>query len=151
MAPQAREVPILLIEDSPEDALLTIRAFRRGDIDNRIDVCETADRAVDYLRRGTESDTLGAEPLPCMIVLDLNLPGMDGRDFLKLIKSDDGLRPIPIVVLTTSDDPTDIETCYQNGANSFITKPSRPDEVQQAVHTLKTYWFDVARLPSAKR
>lgn len=151
MATRLNDTPILLIEDSPEDALLTIRAFRRGDIDNRIDVCETADRAFDYLQRGGEFGGLQAEPLPCMIVLDLNLPGMDGRDFLKLVKSDDGLRPIPIVVLTTSDDPTDIETCYRNGANSYITKPSRPDEVQQAVQTLKTYWFDISRLPAAHR
>lgn len=147
MMARAREIPILLVEDSPEDALLTIRAFRRGDIANRVDVCETADRAIDYLRRGGQFDAMGKEPLPCMIVLDLNLPGMDGRDFLKVIKSDDTLRAIPVVVLTTSDEPSDIRICYDNGANSYIPKPTRPDDIQSAVQSIKNYWFDISRLP----
>lgn len=148
MMARTSEIPILLVEDSPEDALLTIRAFRRGNIDNRIDVCETADRAIDYLRRGGQFDAMGQEPLPCMIVLDLNLPGMDGRDFLKIVKGDGQLRSIPVVVLTTSDEPSDIRTCYQNGANTYIPKPSRPDDIQTAVHAIKNYWFDISRLPS---
>jgi two-component system response regulator len=138
--------PILLVEDSPEDFETTRRAFRRAGLRNPMLHCATGDDALDFLhRRGRY--TAATAPRPGIILLDLNLPGTDGRAVLAEIKAEAGLSEIPVVVLTTSADHRDVEACYQAGANSYVQKPMNLDAFMSAIQRLHDYWFDVVILP----
>lgn len=139
--------PILLIEDSPEDTETTLRAFKKAGLVNPVFHCRDGDEALDYLcRRGKFADHLQA-PRPSVILLDLNLPGTDGRDVLAEIKKDEALKPIPVLILTTSADERDIENCYRTGANSYIKKPVDLAGFLRAVQRLKDFWFEAVILP----
>jgi CheY-like chemotaxis protein len=139
--------PILLIEDSPEDYEATVRGLRKAGFSNQVYRCEDGEDALDFLhRRGAYAEP-GRAKRPAMILLDLNLPGTDGRDVLVEIKRDPKLRTIPVVVLTTSRHERDIQTCYDAGANSYIQKPVRLQEFMRAIERLKAYWFEVVILP----
>jgi len=139
--------PILLVEDSPEDFEATVRAFNRSGLRNPIVRCEDGDAALDYLfRRGRHANPETA-PRPGVILLDLNLPGTDGREVLQEIKRHEHLRHIPVIVLTTSTDERDVEACYQAGANSYIQKPVDMDGFIRAIERLNGYWFEVVVLP----
>ncbi len=138
---------ILLVEDSPEDYEVTVRAFRKANLLNPVFHCQDGEEALDYLyRRGRYADPTSA-PRPGLVLLDLNLPGTDGRQVLAQIKSDAQLRTIPVVVLTTSADERDIEGCYRAGANSYVQKPVSLDAFLRSVQVLKSYWIEVAILP----
>ena len=138
--------PVLLVEDSPEDFETTRRAFRRAGLRNPMLHCATGDDALDFLyRRGRY--TAATAPRPGIILLDLNLPGTDGRAVLAEIKAAAGLSEIPVVVLTTSADRRDVEACYQAGANSYVQKPVNLDAFMEAIQRLHDYWFDVVILP----
>jgi CheY-like chemotaxis protein len=138
--------PILLVEDSPEDFETMRRAFRRAGLRNPMLHCSTGDDALDFLhRRGRY--TAATAPRPGIILLDLNLPGTDGRAVLAEIKAAAGLSEIPVVVLTTSADHRDVEACYQAGANSYVQKPVNLDAFMEAIQRLHDYWFDVVILP----
>jgi len=142
--------PILLVEDSPEDFEATVRALRKSGLANPIHRCEDGDEALDYLfHRGAYADPAKA-PRPGVILLDLNLPGTDGREVLAEVKRDEGLKTIPVVVLTTSSDERDIARCYQEGANSYINKPVDLDGFIRAVQRLTDYWFEVVILPKGE-
>jgi two-component system, response regulator len=144
---RAPSQPILLVEDSPEDYEATVRAFKRSGLSNPIFRCEDGENALDFLhRRGPYSDPERA-PRPGVILLDLNLPGTDGREVLTEIKSDDQLKQIPVIVLTTSNDARDVESCYQAGANSYIQKPVDTEGFVRAIERLNGYWFEVVVLP----
>jgi CheY-like chemotaxis protein len=137
----------LVVEDSPEDFETTERAFRRAGLRNRMLRCATGDEALDFLhRRGRYADP-SASPRPSIILLDLNLPGTDGRDVLIEIKAAEALARIPVVVLTTSADHRDVSACYAAGANSYVQKPVDLDVFTQAIRRLSEYWFDVVILP----
>ena len=139
--------PILLVEDSPEDFEITVRAFRRTNMANPIRRCIDGEDALDYLhQRGTYADPALA-PRPAIILLDLNLPGTDGREVLAEIKQHERLKLIPVVVLTTSADESDIQNCYRAGANSFVQKPVDLSGFITAVQRLKDYWFEIVLLP----
>ncbi len=147
--PEMLSQPILLVEDSPEDYETTERAFRRSGLKNPIFRCVDGDEALDFLhRRGSFSDPQKA-PRPGVILLDLNLPGTDGREVLNEIKTDPDLKQIPVIVLTTSKDDRDIEVCYRCGANSYIQKPVDLDGFMKAIERLNDYWFEVVILPKA--
>jgi two-component system, response regulator len=139
--------PILVVEDSPEDFETTLRAFQRAGMRNPLLHCATGDEALDFLhRRGRYEDPRRA-PRPGIILLDLNLPGTDGRDVLREIKQAAPLCNIPVIVLTTSADKRDIDACYRAGANSYIQKPVDLDGFMRAVQQLHDYWFEVVILP----
>lgn len=139
--------PILIVEDSPEDYETTIRAFTKSGLKNPVHRCEDGEEALDFLfNKGLYSDKRKA-PRPGIILLDLNLPGTDGREVLRELKKDESLRKIPVVVLTTSSDPRDIESCYNDGANSYIQKPVNLEGFIKAVQKLKEYWFEIVILP----
>lgn len=138
---------ILIVEDSEEDYITTIRAFKKAKLRNPIVRCKDGDETLDYLfRKGRFSDPAHA-PLPCIVLLDLNLPGTDGREVLKEMKEDKALRKIPVVVMTTSSDERDIKRCYKYGANSYMLKPVSFDGYIQAIQRLNDYWFEVVLLP----
>jgi two-component system, response regulator len=145
--PKIPSQPILLVEDSPEDYEATLRAFRKSGLRNPINRCEDGEEALDYLfRRGRYADP-ESSPCPGVILLDLNLPGTDGRQVLAEIKGDENLKKIPVVVLTTSVDERDINACYSAGANSYIQKPVDIDGFVKAIERLNDYWFEVVILP----
>jgi CheY-like chemotaxis protein len=124
--------------------MATIRALQRAGLKNTIINCSTGDEALDFLyQRGDYADAAK----PSLVLLDLNLPGTDGREVLEQIKSDKSLRQIPVVVITTSVDHRDIKSCYQAGANSYIQKPVDIDGFFKAIQRLKDYWFEVVILP----
>ena len=142
--------PILLVEDSPEDFETTERAFRKSGLRNPIVRCADGDEALDYLfRRGAYTDP-EKSPRPGVILLDLNLPGTDGREVLTELKADPILKQIPVVVLTTSKDERDVDACYKAGASSYIQKPVDMDGFIKAIERLNGYWFEVVILPKAE-
>jgi two-component system, response regulator len=132
--------PILIVEDSEDDFEATKRAFDRANLVNPIAHARCGEDALGYLQ--TTSDAR-----PGLILLDLNMPGLDGRKTLQLIKADAKLRDIPVVVLTTSSDERDIQQCYAAGANTYIQKPVDLDGLFAAIKRLKEYWFEIALLP----
>lgn len=136
--------PFLLVEDSPEDFEATVRALRKSGLANPIFHCSDGDEALDYLyQRGKYARAAR----PGAILLDLNLPGTDGREVLTEIKSDATLKSIPVIVLTTSSDSRDIDKCYHAGANSYIRKPVDLEGFVRAIQHLKEYWFEIVILP----
>ena len=141
---------ILVVEDSDEDYEATRRAFAQSGLRNSVHRCEDGDEALDYLYRREKFESPEASPRPGIILLDLNLPGTDGRDVLRDIKSNTSLRNIPVVVLTTSDDEQDIQQCYADGANSYILKPVDLPGFLEAIQRLKNYWFEVVILPKSE-
>ena len=142
--------PILLVEDSPEDFEATERALRRSGLKNPIHRCADGDEALDFLHRRGDYEDLAAAPRPGIVLLDLNLPGTDGRQVLAEIKGDPALKQIPVVVLTTSNDPRDIDACYRAGANSYIQKPVDMDGFIKAIERLHGYWLEVVILPKGE-
>lgn len=137
---------IILVEDSPEDYEATLRAFKKVGMKNNVIRFEMGDDCLDYLfERGEYEGKTNV--LPGLIMLDLNLPGIDGREVLRIIKSSPKLNKIPVVVLTTSNDERDIENCYESGANSYIQKPVNFDGFINAITKLKEYWFEITILP----
>lgn len=142
--------PILLIEDSPEDREATIRALKKAGMANPIHCCVSGDDALDYLNhRGKYADA-NLSPRPNLILLDLNMPGTDGREVLSEVKQSEALRSIPVIILTTSTDSRDVESCYQMGANSYVKKPVDLEGFMVSIQRLKDYWFQVVVLPKAE-
>lgn len=137
-----------MVEDSNDDFKMLQRLMRRLEVSNPIYRCADGDDALDFLyRQGTYQDAEGA-PKPSVILLDLNLPGTDGRDVLDRLKQDQNLREIPIVVFTTSTNPRDVELCYQKGANGYLVKPMDVTEFQKTMQAFVDYWLD-ANIPPA--
>ncbi len=141
--------PILLVEDNPEDYATTVRALERVGVHNPVYRCEDGDDALDYLYQRGAYDRQSA-PMPGVILMDLNLPGTDGREVLAEIKADIRLKWVPVIVLTTSTDERDVRACYEAGANSYVRKPVNLSGFMDAVARLKDFWFDVAILPRAQ-
>ncbi len=138
---------ILVVEDSDDDFFAMQRAFKKAGLLNPVRRCTNGDQALDYLyQRGDFTDPEAA-PRPAIILLDLNLPGLDGREVLQVVKSDPKLRRIPVIVLTTSSARQDIERCYAAGANSYVHKPVNLEGFFQAISRLKDFWFGIAVLP----
>jgi CheY-like chemotaxis protein len=138
---------VMVVEDSPEDYEATRRALERGGLANPLVHFPTGDAALDYLfARGRKRQT-AVERRPGLILLDLNLPGTDGREVLARLKGDPDLRLVPVVVLTTSRDQRDVSGCYRAGANSYIQKPVDLAGFRAAMETLREYWLDVVVLP----
>ena len=138
------EAQILLVEDNPGDVRLIVEALRGADLASRLHVVGDGEEAIEFLRhRGRHVDA----PRPDIVLLDLNLPRMEGHEVLADIKADAGLATIPILVLTSSSAEEDILRCYQLHANCFITKPIDFGEVISAVRSLEAFWLNVVRLP----
>jgi CheY-like chemotaxis protein len=136
---------ILLVEDNPSDVLLTQIAMRECKMVNRLQVVSDGEQALSYLRR---QGRFGDAIRPDLVLLDLNLPRLDGRDVLREIKDDPELRSIPVVVLTTSDAERDVIQSYHLHANAYITKPVDMDQFVKIVRGLDDFWFGLVRLPA---
>lgn len=132
---------ILVVEDSPGDRRLAEEALRHTAPDSQLVLVGDGMEAMDYLHSADE-------PLPDLILLDLNMPRKDGREVLSEIKSDPVLRTIPVVVLTTSESGDDIRHCYMDYANSYVTKPLDVDRFITSVESIVQYWMRTVELPS---
>jgi CheY-like chemotaxis protein len=143
-------ITILICDDDEYDRLLTQHALEDAHISNTLRFVEDGEQLLDYLhQRGAFAGETGLAPRPGLILLDLNMPKMDGRAALKVIKEDPAIRDIPIVVLTTSSLDADIIRSYQLGVNSFITKPVTFSGLVDAMNVLGRYWLEIVELPPA--
>jgi two-component system, chemotaxis family, response regulator Rcp1 len=141
---RARPIEILLVEDNPGDVRLTEEALKEGKFLNRLHVVQDGVAALDFLhRRGAYADAVR----PDLVLLDLNLPRKDGREVLAEIKSDEDLRRIPVVILTTSSSDEDILRSYNLHANCYVTKPVDLDQFIRVVGSIHDFWFSVVKLP----
>ncbi len=143
-------VIILIAEDDPDDRMLAIDAAREGQLASQVEFVEDGERLLEYLH------SIGAKPgsdkpMPRLILLDLNMPKMDGREALRAIKSDPALRRIPVIVFTTSSAEEDIATSYDLGVNSFIIKPASFERLVDVMRSIKSYWIDTVALPKINR
>lgn len=135
------EKTILLVEDNPDDEALTLRAFKKAKISNKIDIVRDGAEALDYLFARNAYKNRNPNDLPQVVLLDLKLPKIDGIDVLKTIREDERLRLVPVVILTSSREDKDLLACYGNGANSYICKPVNLERFIQAVENLGVYWL----------
>jgi len=140
-------ITILIADDDPDDRELTRDALQECRLANDVHFVEDGEELMDYLnRRGQHKDRVN-EPLPGLILLDLNMPRKDGREALKEIKAQPALRRIPIVVLTTSKADEDILRTYDLGVNSYVTKPVTFDSLVDTIKVIGRYWFEIVELP----
>lgn len=142
-----RVMNILLVEDNPDHAELTLRALENGNLLNRVFWVKDGEEALDFLYRRRRYAEPAEAPRPGLILLDIKLPKVDGHEVLRQIKSDGTLRAIPVVMLTTSDRDEEVAQSYGAGANSFVTKPVRFADFVERVRAVKLYWVLTNRLP----
>ncbi|QDU10859.1 response regulator [Gimesia aquarii] len=143
--PLTRPVEILIVEDDLTDIKLTQRSLERNRVLNNLHITRDGIEAMQFLRQeGDFSDV----PRPDIVLLDLNMPRKDGRETLRDIKNDPNLKAIPVIIMTTSKQETDIEGSYLEHANSYVTKPVDMEQFQKVVETINAYWFTVVKLPS---
>jgi CheY-like chemotaxis protein len=143
-------VDILLVEDSPTDVEMTVRAFRRQNLANRLTVARDGAEALEILFGSPDGDGRNPEvSLPRLILLDLNMPRVSGHDVLRRVKSEESTRRIPVVVLTSSREEQDILESYNLGVNSYIVKPVDFDKFSEAVAGLGFYWLLLNQPPNA--
>ncbi len=139
--------PLLIVEDSNEDFEAFQRFLRQSPLAIPVYRCLNGDQALAFLHHTDCYTDPESAPRPGLILLDLNLPGNDGRELLCRIKQDDDLKSVPIVIFTTSNNPKDIEACYRQGVNGYIIKPMDFGLLKRSIHTLLEYWFDITVLP----
>lgn len=144
-----KSIPILVVEDSPEDFEVLERAFKKSGFDVPLQRCKDGQEALDLLYKEGIYENLPKHINPSLILLDLNMPGVDGHALLESVKDDAGLKRIPIVVLSTSSSDSDINRSYESGANSYIQKPDDMKGYMAMVADIKEYWFARCALPTS--
>ncbi|MFT6101739.1 MAG: CheY-like chemotaxis protein [Granulosicoccus sp.] len=144
----AQAIQILMVEDNSADVELTKEAFSEGKLSNSLHVVNDGEEALDYVyKRGRFIDV----ETPDIILLDLNLPKINGREVLATLKGDEGLRSIPIIILSSSEDSEDVRSSYALNANSFVTKPIAIEDFLGVVKSIENFWVEIVRLPSGKK
>ncbi len=138
-----KAVVILLVEDDMGDQKLTRQSLSKDKVGNDLRIVSTAEEGLEYLQRSKQGDE--EYPMPDLILLDLNMPGMGGKNFLKKLKSDEQLNSIPVVILTTSDADRDVLETYQLQAAGYIKKPASLEGFQKIMHDLTDYWFVICK------
>jgi two-component system, chemotaxis family, response regulator Rcp1 len=139
-----KPIEILLVEDNPGDVRLTQEVLKDGKIHNHLNVVDDGEKAIAFLNR---TGVYAHAPHPNLILLDLNLPRRNGLEVLKIIKTDEALRHIPVVVFTTSQAEEDIVSAYSLYANCYITKPIDLEQFIQSVKSIEDFWLTMAKLP----
>ena len=142
-----KSIPILMAEDDEDDRFLTEEAFKEARLFNPLYFVTDGVELLQYLRHEPPFEDPEEFPSPGLILLDLNMPKMDGREALAEIKSDPALKSIPVVVMTTSSGQQDLVSSYEYGANGYITKPIEFDGLVSAINSLGHYWFSIISLP----
>lgn len=141
---------VLLIEDNIDDERLTLRALNRNNIMNEVVVAGDGEQGLEYLFGEGAYSGRDMEVVPAVVILDLKLPGLSGLEVLKRIRADARTKKLPVVVLTSDAGESEIDACYDEGANSFITKPTDPGEYSEMVLQLGMYWLLLNRTPGAR-
>ncbi len=141
---------ILLVEDNPNDEMLTLSALRDAKITNHIDVVRDGEEALDFLFRREKYASRDKKQNPEVILLDLKLPKLDGLEVLKEIRANEGTKRIPVVILTSSKEESDIMAGYDNGANSYVVKPIQRIEFEKAIESVGLYWLIINALPGVR-
>lgn len=149
MSGETKPIKILVADDDADDRMMIKDAFEESRLNNDIDLVEDGEQLIAYLRREGEFAHLAGEPYPGVVLLDLNMPRMDGREALREMKADPDLCCIPVVALTTSEAEEDILRTYGLGVNSFITKPVTFEGLVKIVTVLCNYWIEIVALPPA--
>ncbi len=144
---QLNEVEVLLVEDNPSDAELTMRALRKRNLANKLFHAKDGAEALDFLFAQGPFVQRKIENGPKVVLLDLKLPKVDGLEVLKRIKSDDRTRKIPVVVMTSSREDKDLATCYERGVNGYVVKPVEFEDFSRAVSELGFYWLFLNETP----
>ncbi len=144
-------VTILIADDDADDRMMISDALRESRLSNNLRFAENGEELMDYLLHRGKYTNAAENPRPGLILLDLNMPKMDGREALKAIKENADLKRIPVVVLTTSKAEEDIYRTYNLGVNSFVTKPVTFDSLVTIVREIGRYWFEIVELPSGGR
>ncbi|WP_315787911.1 response regulator [Fischerella sp. JS2] len=139
--------PLLIAEDSDEDFEVLQLLMEQKAVQNPVYRCTNGDKVLDFLYQEGDYGNSDVAPRPSVILLDLNLPGTDGRDVLEQVKQDQNLKEIPIVVFTTSSNPKDIEFCYQKGANGYLIKPFDSHELEKTFQAFVDYWLEANTAP----
>ena len=142
-----KPITILLADDDEDDRLLAKEALEESRMANDLRTVNDGVELIEYLNREGRFADPSQSPTPGLILLDLNMPRIDGREALKTIKSSERLRRIPVVVLTTSKSEEDVYRTYDLGVNSFITKPVSFEELVRVMRSLQSYWFQIVKLP----
>ncbi len=140
--------PLLLVEDSDEDYAALVRAFRQAGVNAPHHRCCDGDEALEYLHQSGRYADAETAPRPSLILLDLNLPGTDGREVLRAVKQDGGLSSVPVIVMTTSANPADILECYRQGANGYQVKTANYEGFKREIQSTVDYWFHTAVIPA---
>ena len=140
-------ITILMADDDADDRMLTRDAFAESRLANDLRFVTNGEELMDYLRQRGPSSAAADAPRPDVILLDLNMPRKSGRDALREIKGDPGLRRIPVIILTTSKAEEDVYRSYDLGANCYIQKPVTFDSLVEVVRTLGSFWFQIVTLP----
>jgi CheY-like chemotaxis protein len=148
MATAARSISVLLVDDDPGDVLMIEEALESSGAPRNIFVVNDGEEAVSFLR---QTGAFNTAPRPDVVLLDLNMPRMDGRQVLAVIKADEALRSIPIVVLTTSQSPADILSSYSLHANAYVTKPMNLDDLTDVVQKIDYFFARIAALPGRRQ
>ena len=145
-----RDAPVLLVEDNPDHVVLIQRTLKKANLTRPVVVVGDGESAVDYfMGRGPYRDRQ-LHPLPALVLLDLKLPRMSGLDVLEWIHQQPGLKRLPIVVLTTSRERSDIDRAYDLGANSYLVKPLNLDALLEMLQQLNTYWLTLNQMPEVQ-
>jgi len=138
------KVNILLVEDNEGDIILTTEAFKDMQLENNISVVKDGEEALRFLKKQGEFEKA---PTPQLVLLDINLPGIDGKQLLEIIKKDDALKEIPVVMLTCSDTDSDISDCYDKHVNWYITKPIDYDKYTKVMHEIEAFYVSFVPYP----
>jgi two-component system, chemotaxis family, response regulator Rcp1 len=140
----SKEVHILLVEDNEGDIVLTREAMDEAELHNKMDVARDGEEALQFLRKeGKFREAI----TPDLILMDINLPRLDGKEVLSIIKMDNFLKIIPVIMLTTSNSEKDIMESYFNHANCYITKPVKLSDFMNVIHTIRDFWISIVKLP----
>lgn len=143
---EMKPATILLVEDDPGDQKLITVSLKNQKIANEVHIVGSGEEAMEFLYlRGKYSD--GVVPLPDLILLDLNMPGMGGKEFLRQMKKDEKMRTIPVVILTSSDSDEDIIDTYNLCASGYVKKPVKLEDFKRVLKSINEYWFVLCRLP----
>jgi len=141
--------PILYAEDDEDDVFLMKRAFKKAGVVNPLQIVTDGNLAIKYLSGLGRYANREAHPLPCLILLDLKMPGKSGFEVLKWLRMQPSLSTLPVIVITSSNHESDIHRAYLIGANGFLIKPGKPDELLAKVQCIKDYWLTHNRMPPA--
>ncbi len=145
------QITVLLVEDNPADQKLTERAFRRSKENINLKIVDNGIDAINYLLKISPFDDYLRYPTADLVLLDINMPGLDGKQTLRRIRNSPDIKYIPVLMLTTSSQEHDVLESYKLGANAYITKPQNMLEFQKFINNLENFWFEFTQLPPKKK